>query len=500
MKTRAAKQAGAGMVITLAIAAVLVPSACNERFKVCHGGAECDASRGGEGNEGGNSEDAGMTGGDASGGGETRGVTGGGESGQTTGGPVGGEAGAGVGGQQSGCAEGYTDLLSSSFTFPDGEALGTADAPSFPWAKIGGVAIADERLTGAGTAIVGQGRRFALESARLRFRARFTAAAQQAAVAVNAAADGSGGVRLAVHASGKIVLSEGIQIVAESSVGALKTGSDYFVEARFQDSGTEVVLSTVSYGSEGDSVNKGMLSAGPWLATSSGFKTSVNLSGSPGADPSIDDLAFSECGADAAAYEPVFVDTFERPDSTSVGTPDLPATHAWTASSSAARIVGGALELSQLASARVLVNDLPLDGLRIRATVSMVGMLWMDINYNVAHDMTTAIVAQGFWVWGPQSDATFASIFRGAPSPETFAGTTFVDGQPYFVQFDRDGGVGSLTVRSGSYAGPIISTQTDPSLLDTDSTGKYLRVATETGIETATTRIEELRVDRYGRN
>lgn len=109
------------------------------------------------------------------------------------------------------CSSGYFDWLASSFSFPDGRSLGTADIPTFPWRSDRGLGISGGRLSGEGTAVVGQGGALSFDGARLRFRVRFSTASQQVSVALNSARDGSGGVRLALYASGRWILSDGVR-------------------------------------------------------------------------------------------------------------------------------------------------------------------------------------------------------------------------------------------------------------------------------------------------
>lgn len=262
------------------------------------------------------------------------------------------------------------------------------------------------------------------------------------------------------------------------------------------------MVSKGSYGSESGADVLTRNSTAAWNSASSGLKTSVTLTG--GGTPVVfDDLAVAQCGAPPTVYEPVFVDTFERPSSSALGTADFPSSSAWIASSDEVRIVDGALQLRLLSGAKVLVQGMPMDGLRLRAILSAKGgNLWANVHYNVAADLPDVLTSyQGFWIWGgADGSGTYAEIFRGDPSPEKFLGTAFFDDTSYFVQLDRDDGVAVLTVRTASYEGPVLSTQTDQALAPSDSTGEYLRVSTSTGSEGVETLVQEIRADRYGSN
>jgi hypothetical protein len=84
---------------------------------------------------------------------------------------------------------------------------------------------------------------------------------------------------------------------------------------------------------------------------------------------------------------PILVDEFERPDSSKLGNAQVPSDAAWIASSAEAKIVDGALIVTNLAGAHLALKTVPEDGVRIRTTIKAVGAgLWADVLYNSSLD------------------------------------------------------------------------------------------------------------------
>jgi hypothetical protein len=396
----------------------------------------------------------------------------------------------------SSCPEGYQPWLSSSFSFPDGEVIGTADLPSMPWRPSGSLAIDTGRLTGVGTAVVSQARSFPYVGTRLRFRARFSDSSQEVTVAANAADDGAAGIRVTLTASGELVLSEGASARGQAAFDPLDTGVDWFVEAELDGASARVTLASGSYGKESSTI--ATIETDALKQTAQGVRAAVRLDSQVGIAPTVDELSIARCGVAAPEYEAKFVDTFERANSATIGKAELPATATWLDPSATFKIVDGALQSSgelQIASI-LLPEQVALTGLRIRTSVKAVTggngpYLWADVNFNVAQGVR-GISEQGFWVWGDSIDSWFyTGIFPGGGEVKHDPGT---ETDVYFVQFDRDGDAAVITVREQSFEGPILGVQFKGALKATPNPGGYLTVGDEGGNGT---RWEDIRMDVY---
>jgi hypothetical protein len=394
------------------------------------------------------------------------------------------------------CADGYSDWLTSSFAFPDGDVIGTADFPSMPWAKSGNLKIDTGRLSGAGAAIVSQGTAFPYAGSRLRFRTRFTDSNQQVTAAFDAAKDGSGGVRIEVDGSGRLSLAEGKTTIAFADLAPLDAGIDWFIEGHFEATSATIQLSRKNYASEKQAEIVATIDSDALKASASGTKAVIALASSGGTSPSVDEVSFARCGAEPPAYTEQLVDTFERADSTVVGHAEVPATSVWTTSSASERIVSGAL-LSEGLKSSTIPLKVSTAGLRIRTAVEIVeaanAYLWADVNYNVAageHGSTDP----GFWVWGGPSDGflvldTFGGVGQGVEAPvNVTAGVT------YYVELNRDDDIAVLTLRSQSFTGPILGIQSDTGVSSVDSAGDHFTLGDEGG---GGTLFHEVRVENY---
>jgi hypothetical protein len=396
------------------------------------------------------------------------------------------------------CPEGYQSWLTSSFSFPDGTILGTADFPSQPWISTGGLEIDTGRLTGIGSAAVGQGASFSYDGLRLRFRTRFSDSAQSTAVAFNGARNDVIGAYVTLDASGKLRLSEGEEVAGEESLAPLDTGVDYFVEAQMVGATAAVTVSTKNYGSEPQAAILATLEVSGLQASASGVKTVVELIGN-GLGPAVDELSVARCGLEPPAYTNLFLDTFERADSATLGSAEFPSNATWTPSGDNAKIVGGALEVSELARAAAPLKTVPANGLRIRATLRSSGSaFWADVNYNTVADLEASNISHpGFWVWANNTTtAPYTSVFLGdANSERKHDGKTLAANTDYFAELNRDDGAAVLTVRTGSFTGPVHLIDVESGLTAGQNTGQFIKLSTESG--TSTTWFDDIRVDHY---
>jgi hypothetical protein len=495
MLTRMLRRKFLGTSCSIAAVGVGLALSCGGGDREFGGGTKNDAGAGGAADE----PTAGNDGGGSSG---TGTVGQGGEpvamAGAPSVGATGGQGGAPDSPPTAECPEGYSDWLSSSFAFPDGDVIGTADFPSYPWVPTGALAIKSGRVQGVGSAIISQGSTIPYTGSRVRFRARFTDSKQTVAVGANTAADGAGGLRITLDAAGELVLGEGAAVRGQVSLEPLESDVDWFVEAVFKGADAVVSVSGKNYPGGAGSELKAELNASGLKGTAAGVKANVRLDSQAGVSPALDELSIARCGAAAPEYEAKLIDTFERANSASLGKAEFPTDAAWTAAAdSEIKIVDGALQTSGNLKPASIPLEVPLVGLRIRATVSAVegasgSFLWADVNFNVAKGIF-GISETGFWVWGGSSETSFhTGIFPGGS--ERAHDGTISTGTKYFAELNRDANVGVITVRSQSYDGPILGAQYAGNLTAAPNPGKYLTVGDEGG---PGTRFEDIRVDNY---
>jgi hypothetical protein len=446
-------------------------------------------------NIGGSGEEAGgapePTGGGDGAGGDT---TGSGGSPMTSAG-AGPEAGAGgVGGASSDCPDGYENWLTSGFAFPDGDVLGVADYPSLPWVPSGALSIASGRVTGTGAATISQGRSYDYDGGRVRFRARFSDSSQAVTVAINTAADGTGGLRLTLDAAGDLILSEGQATRGQTTFEPPATGVDWFVEGKFTGSDATVSVSTGGYPGEGLSAQQALLATSALKLSAKGVKAALRLDSSVGIDPALDELSIARCGLAAPEYTAHLIDQFERANSATLGSPEVPANASWSAGTSGTKIVDGAMQTVGDLKPVSIPLQVPLVGLRVRTTISMVqaenAYLWADVNINVPAD---TVHGQGLWVWaGPKETSFNTGLFVGGG--EVAHPHTLAPSEKYYVEMDRDGDVAFISVRLKSFSGPILGVQYAAGLMANPEPGAYLTLSDEGG---AGTRFEDIRVDSF---
>lgn len=471
-------------------------SGCGDDFGSCRDSRTCDAASGGEAGDPGETGGLGIAGlGGVSG---TEPGSGGdvGEAGSTT---PGGASSGGAGGAsetEGACADGYVDWFKSSFSFPNGDMIGTADFPSMPWVKTGSLKIDTGRLSGVGAAVTSQGVAIPYANARARFRARFTGSGQKVTTAFDAASNGSAGVRITVDSAGGLSLTEGTVLIGSTDFAPLETGVDWFVEAIFAETGAEISLARANYGTEKQAKIEATLSTASLQAQASGKTSAVELASPTGVVPAIDELFVATCGSPAPGYEPKFIDTFERANSSTLGKAELPADLAWSSSSTNIKIVDGALQTAGELKVATIPLQLSLTGLRIRTTVKVVVMtsgpsaLWADVNVNVTQT-SNGMPAQGFWFWG-DGNSFYTGIFTGGG--ELKHDVALSGPEKYYVQMDRDADVAVVTVREQSFEGPILGAQFAGALLPNAEPGGFFSLGDEGG---AGARFEDVRADNY---
>jgi hypothetical protein len=398
------------------------------------------------------------------------------------------------------CRDGYSDWLRSSFSFPNGEMLGTADVPSMPWTKVGSLSLEVEMLTGDGRATFSQGVALPYSDARLRFRAHFTGAEQMVTAAFDAGGDGAGGVRVTVDAAGRLLLTEGTTVVGQHEVAPLEIGVDYFVEATFEGETAVVSLARGGFASSVKGKLEATLSTGGLKGTAAGTNAVAELKGGL-VSPAIDDLSFARCGVPAPQYTAKFVDAFERDDSTNLGHADVPVTGVWQKKDQDA--AGGAVIQSRAVLLETLDTiwadqggQVSLNGTRVRIAFSTKApSSWISVYFNKP---TTSYLSTdlGFSLGGDENKGLYTRLFAGKKMADTLHPSVhFAAGKKFAAQVDFDSGIAVLTLRSDGFDGPILLVEEERGLLPT--VGTLLMLTTASPFEDSGTLVDEIRVETY---
>jgi hypothetical protein len=118
--------------------------------------------------------------------------------------------------------------------------------------------------------------------------------------------------------------------------------------------------------------------------------------------------------------------------------------------------------------------------------------LWADVNYNGQAGIHGSSLP-GFWIFGGPTGYFNTGIFAEVNlDPRHNVGIS--PDVPYFVQLDRDGDVAVLTVRTQSFAGPILVVNANDGLTGKPDTGSFFTVGDEGGDGT---RFDDIRLDSY---
>jgi hypothetical protein len=373
----------------------------------------------------------------------------------------------------------------SNFGYDQSAQLGPADFPSMPWIAPNTMTVSNGRVTGAGSALVSQGVTFPYAGTRLRFTGKFTDSAERVTVAMNAKLDGSGGLAIAME-GGKVTLTENGTARGSTEFAPLGT-SDWFVEAILGASTADVVISTGNYGASPGASLIGSLDISTLDGTALGGKLALSMTGSGSVYPQVDGVYISRCGVPAPTYQPLFSDSFNRPNSTSLGNAEIPSTSAWSLvpnEGTSVSIAGNTLEFTGsttvTAPQAAAVDN---RGIRVRLVFAPISSLNMN-GFLAAYNFNLS----------PLSEVVFGVLYNSATS--TYVGSNYYDfglvlDTKYFVEFDVDDPDAVLTVRSGSYDGPLIAMDTQA------ATGALSASGTNVEIRGTSLQMDEFRIDRY---
>jgi hypothetical protein len=296
--------------------------------------------------------------------------------------------------------------------------------------------------------VVNQGKTLSYETARVRFKAKVSAADQELFVALNTDASGAGGlsVHLGAETGALSVVHDG-KVLAGAAFGALTPGMEYYVSLSFTEKGGLVDVTRGNYAGEPGATAVGNMTS-PLPKADTGTFTALKASAT---GVSFDNIALSECGGVGPSYETLVLDRFNRASSQNVGGPEKPVGQTYTGDDSALQISNQALEIVDSGFLTIQPGHVANAGLRLRAAVQFGTLGWMIIRYNSADDSS----GNGFDLWR-QDEKSFL-IEYGSGGPGQSVNAPLKTTEPYFVEFDTDGAFAVVTLHTTSYTGPIVA-------------------------------------------
>lgn len=382
---------------------------------------------------------------------------------------VGGAAGGGNGFSADAsirCPEGYGDWFSSSFSFPDGGILGTADHPSAPWAvRLGSVTTVNgaAAATIPSIALANYGTHFPLRPAtnqfnerfsfgtRVRYRLTFTDKTSGIEARLNANQNGDdAGLRYSVSPSG-------IGFDDSSSIYPIKmqpSDGVYFVEIElvYNDQAPQFRATT----SAGDYASKpGATVLAETLFQDSGVSTGADdyiAFSFQGHGGSVDDVLLSRCKKGPQDYTPLFADSFERKELGSPDAPDINAAIPWQAPQSGASLKDGALLTENAVVSLTPKYFFVHENMRARAAVTFGESGTLVLSYNDIPDPEGSLIDGVEITRG--ADGT--SVYFYADKSTQQVPAVLTPGQKYYLESNVQYGVSVVTLRSDSYTGPIV--------------------------------------------
>jgi len=387
-----------------------------------------------------------------------------------------------------GCSAGYVTWFTSDFAVNDRSVLGTADFPSMPWVGPGTLSIRNGRMTGNGTARASQGLAFLYPGVRLRFKGSFSDSSQHLIVALNGKPDGSEGIRIDVSAGGALVVTEGTTKRAEQSFSVFTVNEDWFAEATFSDTDAVVVLSKGNYVSAGGSAVLANLRATALARSAIGSRLAVTLSSPGSLSPTLDEVSVGRCGVPVAAYHVIFRDAFERPNSSTPGNADVPPTSTWVPSDSSIVITDRALTFNGAGSSLTAPQGqyVANQGVRLRYVLHAPVVPTQFVHF-VSYDFGGSVSPSFGIAW---RDASTTAIAIGGP--EQLHPFSLAAGSTYYVEFDVDGLDGVLSLRTGSFTGPVVALQASSDIPGAPASNQDLFLSGGRGLQ-----IQEVELAQY---
>lgn len=404
----------------------------------------------------------------------------------------------------SSCDGSWQPWLATAFEdYPDGPVIGATARPSGPWStQEGSPAIDSGQLTTVGDSVLvtSHGESFPFSGTRLRYSFSFGGGNNEVRVGFDANRDGDNGLSLQVRAEdgGIALLDNGTAIVADV-LGALELDVEYFVEIEVDGGVARVWLSTEAFatvpGAEIVTSLEAIANGAP-----AGRFLAASLSDGGGGRPHVRAISIHRCNVIQPELDDVFFDSFNRPDSETVGFAVHPAGSEWN-------------EYQNPENSDISTNRLRLERwkLGVRATVrESVGVDQTRLRAIVS--MTAAGASVGV-EWGIEGDpllpsepklGCFIRDIDGAAAIELYGGNeqevsiaaTFAADTDYYIQVSIDGVAAAATVREASFTGPIVAAASS------ESTVAPLPTDNEVGANGGTTvgnyaYIDDLRLSRY---
>lgn len=404
----------------------------------------------------------------------------------------------------SSCGGTWHPWLTSSFRYPDGDVIGTSEFPGGPWGvAVGAPELADEQLTTVGSSQVVTSHidMVPFSDTRIRFAVTFEGSDNEIDVHVDADETGAGGWSISMDASdGSITISDNGTETGSALLGPLELDTEYFVELEVDGGAATGWVSTEGYATVPGSVLVETIDA---IANGvgAGRWASVELSDGGGGAPHLAELEFSVCDTMPPDREQVFFDSFDRPNSASLGSPDFPAGVSWTEGSPAnASITGNRL--------RTGGNNPYNTAQPSVAPVANQSRLTAIVELETAGASTTLMwtACEGFCLVVPppmflgvevMNDGAGASaLLLQTPDAATSVGS-LVAGEDYFVTVAVDGPYGVASIRSASFTGPVVAASQSSQLVGPNA--GYVALSAASGSEQSQySRVDDLELSWYG--
>lgn len=403
------------------------------------------------------------------------------------------------------CAGTWHPWFSSSFEYPDGGIVGTADVPSSPWGTpVGAATIEDGRLvtTGDSTLISSHGQELSIDGLRLRYTAIFGDTDNAATIGFNADMTGAGGLGVTLRASdGELAIVEDGATVDAMVLGALQPGTEYFIEFEIAGQTANLWLSTGNYATVPGGELIISIENAPVFGATDGRWVWAELADSAAGSPAIDDVEVARCDQAPPEYEEVFVDTFNRPNNATVGNAELPAGSVWNEYTTDADIFGNRLRLQNGFSTGIRAQASAAIGVeqaRLRAVVSFgatANSPWPTASWGVngAPDSGPRL---GFVLWNNGNDGHVILQGYGGGIETPFPDSPFAASTDYYVEVSIDGNYGVATVRTGSFTGPVYAAAGDSDIVAPPATANEVSVQSLGGVG-STFYVDEVRLARY---
>lgn len=408
-------------------------------------------------------------------------------------------------GPETACAGRWQPWFQSTFPYPDGGIVGTADFPSSPWGTVEGSASVDgERLVtiGDSTLVSSHGGELPVDGLRLRWSVLFGDPDNSAAIGFNADVSGGGGLGTSLRASdGELALLESGADLEAQVLGQLRVGTEYFLELEIWGDTATLWLSTGNYATIPGAGLMATIEGVPVREATAGRWVSAHLTDSGSGSPAVDDIEVARCDVAPPEYEVVFADTFNRPNNPTVGNAELPNTSVWNEHTAEADIQSNRLRMREGYNTGIrapAADAVGVDQVRLRAVVSWAQTTnfgWPSVGWGV-NGAPMSDPRIGFTLWNDGSDGHIIVAGYGGGIETAFANQAFAANTDYYVEVAVEGNYGVVTVRTGSFSGPVYAATGDDDIVAPPATNDDVTIQNVGGVD-STIYFDEVQLARY---